>query len=128
MTPARNEQPPEKREANYIKRVWEIVRRIPGGRVATYGQVARLAGRCTPRMAGYALAALPEGSDVPWHRVINHQGRISVRADGRESPRQRLLLETEGVRFEASGAVCLSDYQWDGETRPKRPKKSKTIT
>lgn len=63
------------------ERIYEVVRLIPPGRVATYGQVASIVGNCTARMVGYAMAALPPGSDVPWQRVINAQGKISLRAD-----------------------------------------------
>ena len=83
-------------------RIHETVRRIPSGRVATYGQVAAAAG--LPGRAlyvGFALAALPEGTDVPWHRVVNTRGGISPRAGGGASEKiQRILLESEGVVFD----------------------------
>ena len=64
------------------KRIYEIVRKVPRGRVATYGQVAALAGlKGHARQVGYALHALPNGTTVPWHRVINAQGRVSPRAE-----------------------------------------------
>ena len=68
------------RSAGIHKSIHRIVRLIPPGRVATYGQIAAFAGRCTPRMVGYAMAAIPSGSDVPWHRVINSRGTISLRS------------------------------------------------
>ena len=88
--------------------------RIPRGRVATYGQVAEVArlGRAA-RQVGYALHALPEGSDVPWHRVVNARGEISLRASGWEVP-QRALLEREGVRFDARGRIDLARFGWRG--------------
>jgi len=91
-----------------------VVRRIPRGRVATYGQVAALAGYArAPRLAGYALHALPEGSALPWHRVVGAGGRLSL---ARLSPHgaitQRLRLEREGVRFDARGRVDLARCQW----------------
>jgi methylated-DNA-protein-cysteine methyltransferase-like protein len=99
-----------------------VVRRIPPGRVATYGQVAALAG--LPRQArlvGYALHAVADGSDVPWHRVINAQGRISLRAEGPGgSVLQRLRLEQEGVRFDARGRVALEEYGWSVAGAPVR--------
>jgi methylated-DNA-protein-cysteine methyltransferase related protein len=89
-----------------------VVTRIPHGRVSTYGRVAEAAG--VPRGArqvGYALAALePERDDVPWHRVINADGRISRRADPDAGNLQRRLLETEGVLFDESGRVDLGRY------------------
>ncbi len=96
------------------ERIYRVVRMVPKGRVATYGQIAEIAGGCTPRMVGYAMAAVPFGSNVPWHRVINSQGRISVRGDGRESPEQRAMLEAEGVVFSGSGRVSLKEYGWTG--------------
>ena len=95
------------------QRIYAVVRRIPSGRVATYGQVARAAG--LPRQArqvGYALHALPDDHDVPWHRVINAQGRISMRRAGPDSEdQQRFLLEREGVEFSLHGTVDLAVYQ-----------------
>lgn len=87
-------------------RIYAVVRRIPRGTVATYGQVAERAGYPGhARQVGYALHALPPGTTVPWHRVINARGEVSARADG-EVLTQRLLLEREGVRFDARGRVC----------------------
>ena len=87
-------------------RVYAAVRRIPRGRVAAYGQVAALAG--FPRRArqvGAALRELPDGSDVPWQRVVNAQGKVSPRAHPGGDERQRALLEREGVRFDARGRI-----------------------
>lgn len=96
---------------NY-QRIYQVVRRIPPGRVATYGQVARLAGLPGhARQVGYALHALPEGSDVPWQRVINAQGQLSLkRFDGREI--QRILLEDEGVEFGPGEKIDLQAFGW----------------
>lgn len=77
-----------------------MVRRIPRGRVATYGQVAAHAGfPSQPRLAGYAMHALPAGSDVPWHRVLAAGGRIALPEHDGHGALQRALLETEGVPF-----------------------------
>jgi methylated-DNA-protein-cysteine methyltransferase related protein len=93
-------------------RVYAVVRRVPAGRVATYGQIARVAGLGQhARMVGYALAALPNGTTVPWHRVINARGMVSPRRSG-DSVSQRLRLEREGVRFDARGRVALSRQGW----------------
>ena len=100
--------------------VWEIVRQIPSGRVATYGQVAGLIpppGDMDPksylafgaRWVGGAMAACPEG--VPWQRVINAQGKISLRAG---AEKQRQLLEEEGVEFDEREKVDLKRFQWTG--------------
>ncbi len=94
------------------ERVWAVVRRVPRGRVATYGQVARLAGLGGgARQAGYALHALPRHTAVPWHRVLNAAGRISLR-EAAGGVTQRLLLEREGVRFDGAGRVDLRRFQW----------------
>lgn len=96
-------------------RYYDVVRRIPAGRVATYGTIARVAGRPgAARQVGYALAALGEGhDDVPWHRVINARGRISDRGDPSGSARvQRILLEDEGVVFDARGRIDLAAFGW----------------
>ena len=90
-----------------------LVRLVPRGRVATYGQIATIVDGCTPRMVGWAMAALPDRSDVPWHRVINARGEVSPRADGSGSERrQRWLLEREGVAFDGRGRVDLKRYGW----------------
>ena len=94
-------------------RVYAVVRRIPRGRVATYGQVARLAGLGPhARQVGYALSALRPGSRVPWHRVINARGEVSRRARPGAELTQRMLLEREGHRFDARGRLRLSKVQW----------------
>lgn len=95
-------------------RFYDVVRRVPSGRVTTYGAVAHeagLAGRA--RQVGYAMAALPDDHDVPWHRVINAKGEISGRAGGRTFEHiQRTLLEAEGVTFDPNGRVDLDAYGW----------------
>ena len=105
-------------------RIWAVVRRIPRGRVATYGQVAALAGYPrAPRVAGYALHALPQGSPLPWHRVVGAGGRLSLaRLSPDGATTQRLRLEREGVRFTARGRVALDRYQWKaGRLRSASP-------
>ena len=99
------------------ERIWTVVRRIPAGRVATYGQVARMAGLGgSARLVGYALHALPEKErTVPWQRVINSQGRISARRFVGGDIVQRRLLEREGVRFDARERVDLARFQWSGK-------------
>ncbi|MGE5276518.1 MAG: MGMT family protein [Acidobacteriota bacterium] len=99
-------------------RICAVVARIPRGRVATYGQVALLAGmHGQARLVGYVLSGLPDGSRLPWHRVVNARGQISARRDGGpESIVQRLRLEREGVRFDSRGSLSLERYRW----RPRR--------
>ena len=96
--------------------VYALVKKIPRGKVATYGQLAKLLG--LPRHArhvGYALAATPENVKTPWHRVINAQGRISLRLTNWQSGSddlQRILLEAEGVVFDVSGKINLKRFGW----------------
>ena len=94
-------------------RVYAVVRRIPRGRVASYGQVAAWAGLGRgARQVGYALHALPDGSDVPWHRVVNAQGRVSPRSTHGPELEQRIRLELEGVRFDAAGRIAMDRFRW----------------
>jgi methylated-DNA-protein-cysteine methyltransferase-like protein len=95
-----------------------VVRRIPRGRVASYGQVAELAG--IPRHArqvGYALHALGPVSSVPWHRVVNARGEISLRSAPGADRIQRQLLERERVRFDGRGRVDLARFRWRPRSR-----------
>ena len=92
--------------------IYAVVKSLPKGSVATYGQIAKLVGHCTARMVGYAMAAVPAGSRVPWQRVINAQGMISARSHGDGGERQRAMLEKEGVEFNAKGRVDLRIYGW----------------
>jgi methylated-DNA-protein-cysteine methyltransferase-like protein len=106
--------PPSRLDFNIL--VWDIVRLIPAGKVMTYGQIATLIPTPPnmtvqgyrafgPRWVGGAMASCPEG--VPWQRVINSQGRISLRQNATQ---QRELLEKEGVRFDVSGIIDLKKY------------------
>lgn len=102
--------------STHYERIYAVVRDIPPGRIATYGQVAALAGLPGhARQVGYALHALPEGldDDVPWHRVINAKGEISARSDPGSEPLQQVMLEEEGVVFNANGRVSLKRFRWD---------------
>ncbi len=96
--------------ANIYEKIYAIVKKIPQGRVATYGQIAELVG--IPREArrvGYALSALGEDSNVPWQRVINAKGEISERPF---AERQRMLLEQEGIVFGDAARIDLTRFQW----------------
>ena len=97
-------------------RIYRVIRRIPRGRVATYGQVAGLAGMPgQARLVGYALHALDDPR-VPWQRVINAKGEISARSELGPEELQRQLLEDEGVEFTLGGRVSLERFRW----RPRR--------
>ena len=102
-------------DPKYRERVYKLVRRIPRGRVMTYGQIARLMDdRYSPRLVGWAMHAVPQdGRNIPWHRVINSKGGISTgRVIIAEPQLQRYLLEAEGVVFDERGHCDLSVYQW----------------
>ncbi len=94
------------------RRIYQVAAQIPFGKVATYGQIARLAGLPGhARLVGYALHNLPADMDVPWQRVINAQGRISLPKDSGAYDIQRALLEQEQIVFERE-RIDLSKYQW----------------
>jgi methylated-DNA-protein-cysteine methyltransferase-like protein len=101
------------------ERVYAVVRRIPRGSVATYGQVAALAGLPgRARLVGYALHALHDGSPLPWHRVIAAGGRLSLATSNPSAGlTQRLRLHREGVVFDGRGRVDLDRFRW-GVSRP----------
>ncbi|MGQ0639577.1 MAG: MGMT family protein [Gemmatimonadaceae bacterium] len=98
-------------------RIYAAIRRIPRGQVASYGQIARLAGLPRhARLVGYALHRLTTGSSIPWHRVVNAKGELSLVRAGRASGlEQRLRLEREGVRVNAALRVSMTQFGW----RPK---------
>ena len=98
--------------------IYSVVMRIPEGRVATYGQVACLAGQPgQARLVGYALRALMGDLPVPWHRVVNARGEISCRSGASCADlEQRLFLEREGVRFDPQGRIPLERYLWQPAT------------
>ena len=98
---------------NTYRRIYATVARVPRGRVATYGQIAALAGLPRrARLVGYALRVLPEGSDIPWHRVVNAKGQVSLRGDGLGHEELQVhLLRREGVRF-VGGVIQLARFQW----------------
>ena len=97
--------------------IYDTVRMIPPGKVATYGQISRIIGRCSAQMIGFALAALGKqtnAADVPWQRVVNAKGKISPHGYGFGTNMQRVLLEEEGVHFNLDHELDFSVYGWDG--------------
>src|SRR5436190_17640899 len=103
----RREQP-----GTSYERIYAAVRRVPSGRVATYGQIAKVAGLPGhARQVGYALHALKSATAVPWQRVVNAAGAISLRSTT-GGLTQRLLLEREGVAFDARGRISLRRFGW----------------
>jgi methylated-DNA-protein-cysteine methyltransferase-like protein len=112
--PARVAKPAQRNAGvSSYERIWRVVARIPRGRVATYGQVAELAGLPrAARQAGYAMHALPHGTRVPWQRVVNARGELSARSEPGGEQVQRALLEREGVVFDARGRIDLGRFGW----------------
>jgi methylated-DNA-protein-cysteine methyltransferase related protein len=105
---------------DFTHMVYRMVRAVPRGKVVSYGGIAALLGR--PRAArgvGHALAALDAGSDVPWWRVVNRNGEISLRGDLHAPTVQRALLEREGVRFDAAGRIDWTRFGWSADELPR---------
>jgi len=97
------------------ERVWQVIHSIPSGKVCTYGHVAHMAG--LPKQAravGKYLSQLPNGSKIPWHRVINAQGKLSFPIDSSRYDKQRALLQEEGIFF-TNNKIKLNLYLWQGE-------------
>ncbi len=104
--------------SSYTK-IYAAIRRIPRGRVATYGQIAEVAGLPRqPRLVGYALFQQEVDADLPWHRVVNAKGTISYSPARKHADQlQRVLLEAEGVVFNARGRIDLATYRWNPTRR-----------
>jgi len=103
-------------DEKYRERVYKIVRRIPRGRVMTYGQIAYMLGEgYTPRTVGFVMHGADE-KETPWHRVINSQGKCSTGRIVLPPDKQQRMLEREGVKFDAAGRCDLEEFLW----KPKR--------
>ncbi len=100
-------------DPGHNQRIWQVVAAIPPGRVATYGEIAQKAGMArAARRVGYALRGLPANTRIPWHRVVNAQGRISLPEDSGSHAIQRDRLEQEGILFSLKGKIDLRQYGW----------------
>jgi len=110
--PEQTKREPSVKDAGLNERIYRLVREIPSGKVATYGQIAKIVGSCTPRQAGYAMAAAPDG--IPWQRVVNSAGQVSARTSGDGAQRQRQLLQDEGIVFTKAGKLKFDDCGWAG--------------
>jgi methylated-DNA-protein-cysteine methyltransferase-like protein len=119
------QMPPD--QAVYYQTVWDIVRQVPPGQVVTFGQIAamipppedvepELYRRIAPRWVGYAMNAVtfPDESTVPWHRVINSKGGISLEEGSRPATKQRTRLQAEGVIFDHNALIDFDQFGWDG--------------
>lgn len=102
-----------KHDEGLFQRIYEVVRQVPPGRVASYGQIAEIVDAgCDARTVGYAMAGTPEGGEVPWQRIVNREGKISLPGQGGEI--QRMRLESEGVPFDARGRIDMKRFGWEG--------------
>jgi len=109
-------------DPKYRERVYKIVRRIPRGRVMTYGQIAYMLGQgYTPRTVGFVMHGADE-SNTPWHRVINSQGKVSTGRIVLPTDKQQRMLEREGVKFDACRRCDLEKFLW----KPRRRTSLKT--
>lgn len=126
MTPSRSRSRSNPHDAaapppavSFRDRVHAAIRAVPEGRVASYGGIAAIIGQ--PRAAravGTTLCNLPDGSDVPWWRVVNRNGEISIKCTVHGPALQRALLRREGVRFDRKGRISWDRYGWDGSGLP----------
>jgi methylated-DNA-protein-cysteine methyltransferase related protein len=113
LAPAPRRPRPPGSGGDFFDRVHAVVRRIPRGKVATYGQIARMLGAPrSARVVGWAMHGVPEGSGVPWHRVVQQGGSLSPTVSPAAPGRQRRLLEAEGVTFLARGRIDMGRHQW----------------
>jgi methylated-DNA-protein-cysteine methyltransferase related protein len=104
-----------KGKSQLYQQIWQVASQIPFGKVATYGQIARLAGiGGQARLVGYAMHQLPDDAKVPWHRVINAQGEISLPKEDGGYDVQKALLEGEGIIFK-NGKIDLEKFGWSSE-------------
>ena len=108
------------RDDPLFARIYEVARQVPPGRVASYGQITEIVGAgCDARMVGYAMAGAPEGGDIPWQRIVNRQGKISLPGKGGEI--QRMRLEAEGIIFDARGRIDMERFGWRGPGQLDEP-------
>ena len=102
-------------ELHRNQKIWLVISEIPAGKVATYGQVAEMAGLgAGARVVGSVLGQLPPGSQIPWHRVINSKGEISFPVTSSRHKTQKELLEQEGIVF-IGNRLSLKEYRWTGD-------------
>ncbi len=113
---------------DFTLKVIAIVKKIPLGKVATYGQIARLSGKPHgARGVGWILNSCAESHDLPWQRVLNSQGKISFSPRSSAYLDQRRLLLAEGVRFLDRGSLDLAKYQWKREPKPRKNRKEPSL-
>jgi methylated-DNA-protein-cysteine methyltransferase-like protein len=96
------------------ERIYAIVKAVPFGRVATYGQIAKICGHCGARTVGYAMNAVKEDDGVPWFRIVNSKGKSSLGDEG--AAVQKTILLQEGIEFNNNGSIDLNRFGWEGPT------------
>lgn len=101
-----------KLQGQLFHKILDIVQQIPVGKVATYGQIATIAGTQNPHLVGFALATLKEGTDIPWFRVINSKGKISFPEQSDGFKIQYSLLKSEGIIFDVKNQINLKQFGW----------------
>jgi methylated-DNA-protein-cysteine methyltransferase-like protein len=122
VRPNRSTASRQSEAAGFFAGVYALVRRIPRGKVATYGQIAWLLGAPrSARVVGWAMHGNPHGSRVPWHRVVQQGGSLSPYACSAQPGRQRRLLEREGVTFRLDGRIDMAAHQWEPARRLPPP-------
>jgi len=97
-----------------FQKILEIVKQIPAGRVATYGQIAAMAGTQNPRLVGFALSSCSDNQDIPWFRVIKSKGSISFPEESNGFKIQYSLLIKDGITFDDKNKINLKQYRWNG--------------
>lgn len=124
--PGKGSQAAAGEQAGFFARVYALVARIPRGRVATYGQIARMLGAPrAARIVGWAMHGNPRGARVPCHRIVQHGGTCSPNFRIGDPSAQRRLLEREGVQFLLDGRIDMQAHQWSPELDAVRPRRRK---
>jgi methylated-DNA-protein-cysteine methyltransferase-like protein len=114
---------PSRGKSDSYERIYAVVSKIPIGKIATYGQVAELAGLSGhARQVGYALHATPDESAIPWQRVVNAKGEVSPRSDPDMEGVQKSLLDAEGIVFDTNGRINLALCRWQPRLHSFIPK------
>ena len=118
--------PAKGKRSDAYDRIYAVVRKIPSGKIASYGQIAELAGlHGHARQVGYALHATPDDVEIPWQRVVNAKGEISPRADPLMEGVQQSLLEAEGITVDPNGRIDFARYGWQPRLHSFLPKNQK---
>ena len=116
MAASESKEDKARSQADRKQRIWQVISAIPSGRVCSYGEIAKLAGLGRgARQTAWALRGLPRDTRIPWHRVINSQGRISMPEGSSGYREQRKRLRAEGVGFAETGRIASSEFWWRGD-------------